>query len=71
MFYTLEFAVDTFQNVKKTLTDRVIVDPVLNKVAHNYINSQTDFAKMLIGNGTTITKEFFDRQTEYWFPKKG
>ena len=66
---TIELQIDAFQQIKKNLTDRIIKDPILNKSAHNFINSQTQFAKMLINNSTEISKYYVDSQTKSLFPK--
>lgn len=68
--YSLENYVEAFQQTKKRITDKVITDATLNKAAHNYIDAQTAFAKMLIGNTQTIVKECVDKQTAFWFPAK-
>jgi len=61
--------IDTLQGVKRNLTDKLISDPVLNKAAHNFMNAQSSWAKMISNNTITITKYFFDNQTKIWFPK--
>jgi hypothetical protein len=66
---TIELQLDVIQQVKKNLTDRIIKDPILNKSAHNFINSQTQFAKMLVNNFTDISKYYVDSQTKSLFPK--
>ena len=66
---TIEMQIDAFQQTKKNLTDRIIKDPVLNKSAHNFINSQTQFAKMLVNNFTDISKYYVDSQTKALFPQ--
>ena len=49
-----------FQTMKRTLTDKIIVDENLNKIAHNFINAQTVFAKMLAKNTEDMTKYYID-----------
>ena len=66
---TIELQIDMFQQLKKNLTDRIIQDPILNKTAHNFINSQTQFAKMLVNNFTDISKYYVDSQTKVLFPQ--
>jgi hypothetical protein len=48
----------------------MITDPKMNKAAHNYINSQTEFAKMLVSNTVELGKYSMDCITERYFPKK-
>ena len=67
---TADYMIDTFQSVKKGFTDKVITDKTLNKAAHDYINAQTAFAKMLTHNAVDIAKYSADSITNVWFPKK-
>jgi len=67
---TADYLIDTFQGVKKGLTDKVITDKTLNKAAHDYINAQTAFAKMLTHNAVDIAKYSADSITNVWFPKQ-
>ncbi len=69
--FTVDTYIDTFQHTKKQLTKQVITDPVLYKAAINFIDSQTDFAKMLAKNTEVMTKYFIEAQTSMWFPKAG
>jgi len=68
--FTPETIIDTIQSSKRTFTNMVIKDETLNKVAHNYIDSQSQFAKMLVTNFTTMTKYGMDQLTEKLFFKK-
>ncbi len=67
---TADYAIDTFQGVKKGFTDKVITDKTLNKAAHDYINAQTAFAKMLAHNAVDISKYSADSITNVWLPTK-
>jgi hypothetical protein len=67
--FSLENYVDTFQQTKKIVTDKVITDTVLNKAAHSFINAQTVFAKMLVSNMQDLAKYSVDSQASLWFPK--
>lgn len=67
--FTPETIIDTFQGSKRTFTNMVIKDEVLNKVANNFIDSQTAFAKMLVTNLTTVTKYSMDQLTTKLFFK--
>jgi len=66
---TIELQIDMLQQLKKNLTDKIIKDSILNKSAHNFINSQTQFAKMLVNNFTDISKYYVDTQTKALFPQ--
>lgn len=67
--FTPENIIDTIQGTKRTFTNMVIKDEVLNKVANNFIDSQTHFAKMLVTNFTTVTKYGMDQLTTKLFFK--
>ena len=69
-YFTLEAHIEAFQTTKRGLTDKVITDPTLNKAAHEYINAQTAFAKMLVKNFTDLTKYSVDSYTSKAFPQK-
>lgn len=69
--YTINNAIDVFQNMKRTLTDKIIVDKTLNSIAHNFIDAQTVFAKMLAKNTEDMTKYFVETQTNLLFPRTG
>jgi hypothetical protein len=56
------------QKTKSVLTDKVITDPVLNKAAHEFLDAQTVFAKMVATNTTTIAKHSIDSISKTYFP---
>lgn len=66
--YTANFYIDTLQKTKSILTDKVITDPVLNKAAHDFLDAQTVFAKMVATNTTNIAKHSIDSISKTWFP---
>jgi hypothetical protein len=68
-YFTLEAQIDAFQTTKRGLTDKIITDPTLNKAAHEYINAQTTFAKMLSKNFTDLTKYSVDSFASKAFPQ--
>jgi hypothetical protein len=61
MMFTPEFFIDTIQTTKKTVFNRIVQDPELQKVAERYINTQTDFAKMLVSNAIDLAKYSLDK----------
>jgi len=65
-FYSPEFMIDTLQKTKGYATDKIITDPKLNELAHNFMNAQSAFAKMLVNNATEITKISTDNITKAW-----
>jgi hypothetical protein len=66
--FTPEFFIDTFQDTKKIVTNRVFTDKTLNKAANAFIDAQTAFAKMLVNNAVDLCKYTTDSITEQWFP---
>lgn len=68
MFSTHTY-IDMFQNTKRTLTNKTIADKDLNKIAHNFIDAQTVYAKMLAKNSEDMIKYFVETQTALWFSK--
>jgi hypothetical protein len=67
--YTANFYIDTLQKTKSILTDKVITDPVLNKAAHDFMDAQTVFAKMIAHNTTSIAKHSVDSMCKSYFPQ--
>ena len=68
--FTPSFYIDSFQSLKHDFTNKVITDPTLNKVANDFIDAQSAWAKMVVNNSTTVTKYLFDKQTEVMYTKK-
>jgi hypothetical protein len=67
--FTPNLIIDTVQNAKRTATNAVIKDETLNKAAHNFIDAQTAFAKMLTDNAMELSKHFVEKQTSFFYPK--
>jgi hypothetical protein len=67
--FTPSFFIDTFQETKRTITNQIIKDPTLNKAAHDYINAQTAFAKMLVNNGIEVAKYSVESISKVLFPQ--
>jgi hypothetical protein len=68
-YFTLEAQIDAFQTTKRGLTDKIITDPTLNKAAHEYIDAQTTFAKMLSKNFADLAKYSVDSFASKAFPQ--
>jgi hypothetical protein len=68
-YLTLEAHIDAFQTTKRGLTDKIITDPTLNKAAHDFINAQTVFAKMLAKNFADLAKYSVDSYANKAFPQ--
>jgi hypothetical protein len=54
--FTPDAIIDNIQGIKRSFTNQVITDPTFNKIAHDYINAQTEFAKMVSNNALTVAK---------------
>lgn len=48
--FTPDFFIEMFQTAKRAATNKIFLDERLNKVANDYIDAQTIFAKMLAKN---------------------
>lgn len=68
--FSPDFYIDSFQQTKRVLTNQVFKDPTLNKAAHNYIDAQTAFAKMLTNNTLDLAKYSVESVSKVLFPKK-
>jgi hypothetical protein len=62
--------IDNIQGIKSSFTDQVIKDPTLNQAAHEYIDAQTEFAKMMVKNALTIAKYSVELATKGFFYQK-
>jgi hypothetical protein len=67
--FTPDFFIDTFQTTKKVVTNAVFKDATLNKAAHNYIDAQTAFAKMMTRNAIDLAKYSVDSVSKVLFPQ--
>lgn len=61
-----DFYIDSLQKTKSIVTDKVITDPVLNKVAHDFMDAQTEFARMMTANTTEMLKYSMANVTKAW-----
>ena len=65
-----DFYIDSFQNMKKVVTNQVFKDKTLNKAANDYIDAQTQFAKMMAHNAVDLAKYSVDSVSKVLFPQK-
>jgi hypothetical protein len=68
--FTPQFFIDTIQSTKRGVFKQIVKDPELQRVADRYIDSQTEFANMLVKNTIDIAKYSFEKMTECVFSKK-
>ena len=54
------------QKKKRVFVNQVVKDEDLKTLAHNYIDSQTAFANMLVDNTTGVMKNLFDNYAKCW-----
>ena len=62
--YSITSMLDTIQNIKKTMTNKVISDPELNKLAHDFMDAQLAFAKTVVAVNESTTKYWLDKMTK-------
>ena len=68
--FTPDFYIDLVQSTKRQLTNQVYKDDTLNKAAHNFIDAQTAFAKMLAKNYIDLSAYSADAISKVLFPKQ-
>ena len=64
------YYIDSFQNLKRSLTNKVITDETLNKADNSFIDAQGTWAKMVAENSINLTKHFFDELAKTTYTKK-
>ena len=68
--FTPDFFIDTFQSTKKTVFNQIVADKTLQKAAAEYVDAQTQFAKMMVHNTISVAKYSVDAITKCWFSQK-
>jgi hypothetical protein len=67
--FTPDAIIDNIQGIKRSFTNQVITDPTFNKIAHDYIDAQTEFAKMMARNAMTVAKYSVESVTNSFLKK--
>ena len=67
--FTPDFYIDLFQSFKRTATNTVFKDERLNKVANDFIDAQTVFAKMLAKNTIEMLSYTADSVSNKMYPQ--
>jgi hypothetical protein len=67
---TPDFFIDAFQSTKKIVFNQVVADKTLQKAATEYVDAQTQFAKIVVHNAISVAKYSVDTITSCWYPKK-
>lgn len=68
--FTPDFFIDSFQSTKKVVFNQIIADKTLQKAAAEYVDAQSQFAKMLVHNTISVAKYSADAITKCWFPRE-
>jgi hypothetical protein len=66
--FTPDFYIEMFQTSKRMATNQVFKDERLNKVANDFIDAQTIFAKMLAKNTIEMLSYTVDSMSKTIYP---
>jgi hypothetical protein len=66
--FTPDFYIEMFQTSKRMATNQVFKDERLNKVANDFIDAQTVFAKMLAKNTIEMLSYTVDSMSKTIYP---
>lgn len=66
--FTPDFFIDAFQTTKKVVFNQVISDKTLQRAAGEYVDAQTQFAKMIVHNTISVAKYSWETVSKCWFP---
>jgi len=67
--FTPDFYIDLFQSSKRMVTNQIFKDERMNKVANNFIDAQTVFAKMLAKNTIEMLSYAADSMSKTIYPQ--
>lgn len=67
--FTPDFYIEMFQSSKRTATNQVFKDERLNKVANDFIDAQTVFAKMMAKNTIEMLAYSVDSVSKIMYPQ--
>ena len=67
--FTPDFYIEMFQSSKRTATNQVFKDERLNKVANDFIDAQTVFAKMMAKNTIEMLSYTADSMSKAIYPQ--
>ena len=68
IMFTPDFYIEMFQTSKRMATNQVFKDERLNKVANDFIDAQTVFAKMLAKNTIEMLSYTVDSMSKTIYP---
>jgi hypothetical protein len=67
--FTPDFYIEMFQSSKRMATNQVFKDERLNKIANDFIDAQTVFAKMLAKNTIEMLSYTVDSMNKTIYPQ--
>jgi len=67
--FTPDFYIEMFQSSKRMATNQVFKDERLNKIANDFIDAQTVFAKMLAKNTIEMLSYSVDSMNKTIYPQ--
>ena len=67
--FTPDFYIEMFQTSKRMATNQIFKDERLNKVANDFIDAQTIFAKMLAKNTIEMLSYAADSMSKTIYPQ--
>ena len=67
--FTPDFYIDLLQSSKRMATNQIYKDERLNKVANNFIDAQTVFAKMMAKNTIEMLSYAADSMSKTIYPQ--
>jgi len=68
IMFTPDFYIEMFQSSKRVATNQIFKDERLNKVANDFIDAQTVFAKMLAKNTIEMLSYSVDSVSKVMYP---
>ncbi len=68
-WFSPESYIDAFQKTKQDVFERIVLDPVLRQAGQQFLDKQSEFAKMLVRNTIMVSKHSHECITKVWFPE--
>jgi len=68
--FTPDFYIELLQSSKRMATNQIFKDERMNKVANNFIDAQTVFAKMLAKNTIEMLSYAADSMSKTIYPQR-
>lgn len=68
--FTPQFFIAAIQGLKKNIITQVVQDKKLAEVANRYVDTQTEFANMLVQNTIDVARYSYDKLSDCWVVPK-